>query len=122
MLQAWYKTAAVGALVVPVVALGMALGTGVGGERSAAQASTVEIFGANWPEGAVGEEVGYYCIACHSLEIVKQQGLDKETWDDVIVWMEEDMGMNPLDDETQDRFTSFLAEYFGPDRKAMSGG
>ncbi|MEO1199957.1 MAG: aldehyde dehydrogenase [Pseudomonadota bacterium] len=109
-LPRWDVLVVAGALAAPVLAAGGAL------------ASNVEIFGANWPDTPVAEQVGYYCIACHSLEIIKQQGLDKETWDDVIVWMEEDMGMNPLDDETQDQFTTFLADYFGPDRKAMSGG
>lgn len=75
-------------------------------------AAASEEFGEHWPEGEVAEEVGYFCSACHSLEIIKQQGLDRKRWDDVMQWMIEDHGMPELDDETYARFLDFLTDTF----------
>ena len=78
----------------------------------AAPASGSEEFGKHWPEGEVAEEVGYFCSACHSLEIIKQQGLDRKRWDDVMRWMIDDHGMPELDEDTYGRFLDFLTETF----------
>ena len=79
---------------------------------AAAPASASDEFGKHWPEGEVAEEVGYFCSACHSLEIIKQQGLDRKRWDDVMRWMIDDHGMPELDEDTYGRFLDFLTETF----------
>jgi cytochrome c len=49
------------------------------------------------PPGSGREEVYYSCQACHSLAIVKQQGLSRESWDETLVWMVEEQGMPEID-------------------------
>ncbi len=79
---------------------------------AAAETTHEEEFGAYWPKGETAEEVGYFCMACHSLAIIAQQGLDRKRWDDVMQWMIEDHGMPELDEETYTRFLDFLTESF----------
>ena len=75
-------------------------------------------FGADWPAGAGREETGYACIACHSLAIVKQQGLSREDWDDLLDWMIEEQGMAELETDERSLILDYLAEHFGRDRRA----
>jgi cytochrome c len=67
------------------------------------------------PEGLGREKVFYACQACHSLAIVKQQGLDRESWDETLVWMVEEQGMGPLDPEERKLVLDYLATHFGRD-------
>lgn len=39
------------------------------------------------PPGSGREQVFYLCQACHSLAIVKQQGLSRDAWDESLTWM-----------------------------------
>ena len=66
------------------------------------------------------EEVYYACQACHSLAIVKQQGLSRESWDESLIWMVEEQGMPELDPDERELVLDYLAELYGPDRKAQS--
>jgi len=65
------------------------------------------------PPGPGREEVFYTCQACHSLAIVKQQGLPRYAWDDLLVWMVEEQGMPPLDPPERALVLGYLATYFG---------
>lgn len=65
------------------------------------------------PESPGWEEVEAYCSACHSLHIVVQQGLDRESWKEVLVWMEEEQGMPSLGDD-EAVVLDYLSTYFGP--------
>ena len=65
------------------------------------------------PAGLGREEVFYACQACHSLAIVKQQGLDRETWDEALVWMVEEQEMEPLDPEDRKLVLDYLDTHFG---------
>ena len=71
----------------------------------------------NWqglPPGPGREDVLYRCGACHSLMIVKQQGLSRESWDESLEWMVEEQGMTPIEDEaTRNRVLDYLATHFG---------
>ena len=67
------------------------------------------------PAGLGREEVFYQCQACHSLAIVKQQGLDRESWDESLVWMVEEQEMEPLDPEDRNLVLDYLATHFGRD-------
>ena len=64
------------------------------------------------PVGPGREEVFYVCQACHSLAIVKQQGLDRDTWDEILVWMVEEQAMDPLDPEERKIILDYLGTYF----------
>ena len=67
------------------------------------------------PAGPGREEVFYTCQACHSLAIVKQQGLDRDSWDESLVWMVEEQEMEPLDPEDRKLVLDYLATHFGRD-------
>ncbi|MEM9846213.1 MAG: aldehyde dehydrogenase [Pseudomonadota bacterium] len=64
-----------------------------------------------------GAQITYdYCSACHSEMIIAQQGQTRDGWDDILVWMVEDMGMNEIVGEDRDLILDYLAEYYNPDR------
>ncbi|MDJ0945863.1 MAG: hypothetical protein QNJ30_20540 [Kiloniellales bacterium] len=67
------------------------------------------------PVGAGREEVYGLCGACHSLMIVKQQGLSRDAWAETMEWMVEEQGMPELDRETLDLIIDYLAEHYGID-------
>ena len=67
------------------------------------------------PAGAGREEVYSLCGACHSLMIVKQQGLSRAAWDETLVWMVEEQGMPELDEESLGLVLDYLADHYGPD-------
>ena len=81
--------------------------------------ATVEDDPEKWqglPAGAGREDVFYRCKACHSLMIVKQQGLDRDSWDELLVWMVDENGMPPIkDDATRNRVLDYLSTHYGRD-------
>ena len=72
------------------------------------------------PKGEGREEVAALCSTCHSLQIIKQQGLDAERWDGLMDWMTEKQGMPALDPEDRTRIVSYLAEHYGPQSSPRS--
>ena len=68
------------------------------------------------PPGPGREEVFYSCQACHSLRIVVQQGLSRDSWEESLVWMVEEQGMPEPDEETLALMLDYLAEHYGPER------
>jgi len=67
------------------------------------------------PPGKGRDLVFYSCQACHSLAIVKQQGLSREWWDDTLTWMVEEQNMAELDEEDRTLVLDYLATHYGPD-------
>ena len=67
----------------------------------------------DWPQGPGREEAFYLCSACHSLAIVKQQGLNRESLDELLVWMVEEQGMDELEPDERTLILDFLAANFG---------
>jgi cytochrome c5 len=65
------------------------------------------------PEGPGREEVFYVCQACHSLAIVKQQGLDRASWDEVLKWMVAEQEMEPLEAEPRKLVLDYLSKHYG---------
>ena len=64
-----------------------------------------------------GAQLTYdYCTACHSEMIIAQQGQTRDGWDDILVWMVEEMGMGELYEEDRDQILDYLGRYYGPDR------
>lgn len=54
------------------------------------------------------------CQACHSLAIIKQQGLTRTWWDDTPTWMVEEQDMPELDDEDRAIILEYLTNQVGP--------
>ncbi len=73
------------------------------------------------PAGPGREEVFYTCQACHSLAIVKQQGLDRDSWDETLVWMVEEQAMDPPDPEDRKLILEYLATHYGRDSSKGRG-
>ena len=83
-------------------------------ERTTSGTGEAEEYG-GLPEGRGREEVYYACQACHSLAIVKQQGLDRDSWDESLVWMVEEREMDPLDPEDRKLILDYLTTHYGRD-------
>ncbi len=73
-------------------------------------------FGANWPQGEGRNLTGAWCGGCHSLNLVKQQGLTRDGWDILLNWMSEKQKMPPLHGEQRSTVLDYLAAHFGVDR------
>ena len=94
----------------------MAAGLALWAATGTAAAQDVELEAL--PAGPGREEVFYLCGACHSLRLVQQQGLSRERWERLLVWMVEKQGMpEPSADEHQ-LIIDYLAEHYGPERRA----
>jgi cytochrome c len=65
------------------------------------------------PLGRGREQVFYSCQACHSLAIVKQQGLSRDSWDESLTWMVEKQAMPPLDPDDRKLILDYLATHYG---------
>lgn len=85
-------------------------------ESNAATIDEDDEFGPEWPLGPGRDDTGYLCGACHSLAIVKQQGLTRSDWDELIDWMVEEQGMAELDTADRAIILDYLAEHFNVDR------
>ncbi|MEQ8603836.1 MAG: hypothetical protein RIB45_10990 [Marivibrio sp.] len=68
------------------------------------------------PPGEHRDLVFAYCGACHSNKLVAQQGLNRERWDKMLVWMVEEQGMYPLEEPDRTYVLDYLATYLGEDR------
>lgn len=66
---------------------------------------------------APGAQITYdFCTACHSEMIIAQQGQTRDGWDEILVWMVEDVGMAELLEEDRDQILDYLADHYGEDR------
>jgi cytochrome c len=64
-----------------------------------------------------GAQLTYdFCTACHSEMIIAQQGQTRDGWDEILVWMVDEMGMAELYEEDREQILDYLATYYGPDR------
>lgn len=68
------------------------------------------------PDGPGKQETFDGCASCHSIKLVVQQGLDKDGWAEVIEWMVDEQGMDPLEGDLAQTITDYLATHFGVDR------
>src|SRR5215207_3128351 len=64
------------------------------------------------PPGAAREDVFYACTACHSTAVIRRSRLSRQQWDDLMDWMTEKHGMNPLEDERRRQIVDYLATAF----------
>ena len=65
------------------------------------------------PEDKGKEEVEAYCAPCHSLRLVVQQGLSRERWDELLVWMVEEQEMEPIEEKDRKLVLDYLAKHVG---------
>ncbi|MDJ0864038.1 MAG: cytochrome c family protein [Gammaproteobacteria bacterium] len=85
-------------------------GSGQSEEKGARQASDWQ----GLPPGPGREEVFYSCNTCHSLMLVKQQGLSRGGWDETLEWMVEEQGMTEIEDiATRNLILDYLSTHFG---------
>ena len=64
-----------------------------------------------------GVETTYYaCSVCHSERLVAQQGLTRERWDNLLHWMVDEQGMDPLDPEDRAIVLDYLTTHYNTDR------
>lgn len=70
------------------------------------------------PPGEAREDVFYACTACHSTAIIRRSRLSRQQWDDLMDWMSEKHGMNPLEPDQRQQIVDYLAANFPP----SSGG
>ncbi|MGF1527685.1 MAG: hypothetical protein ACFCBW_12965, partial [Candidatus Competibacterales bacterium] len=78
-----------------------------------AAAAADDLLGPDWPEGPGRETVGYFCQACHSLALVKQQRLSRQGWDELLTWMTQKQNMAALQGERRELFLDYLSSHFG---------
>jgi len=71
---------------------------------------------AGLPAGKGREEVELYCSACHSLKLVTQQGLTREAWDELLVWMVEEQGMAEISSDDRKIVLDYLARELSIER------
>ena len=57
-----------------------------------------------------------FCTPCHSEHIVAQQGLERDDWDEIFDYMEDEHGMAPLPEPIRSRILDYLADHYGTDR------
>ena len=74
------------------------------------------------PEDEGRLEVFGFCGSCHSIDLVLQQGLTRAVWEEVLVEMVRDQEMAPLRDDDRRKVLDYLEKYYGPDRRARTGG
>ena len=74
-------------------------------------------FGVNWPQEEGRNLTDAWCGGCHSLNLVKQQGLTRGGWDVLLNWMSEKQKMPPLHGEQRSTVLDYLAANFGVDSK-----
>jgi cytochrome c5 len=55
-----------------------------------------------------------HCAACHSASLVTQNRGSRETWEDMIRWMQETQGLWPLDPKTESIILDYLARNYPP--------
>lgn len=64
-------------------------------------------------QGTGREDVYAVCSRCHSIMLVKQQGMSRSRWTDTLVWMVEEQGMDELSGDQHERILDYLAKYYG---------
>jgi hypothetical protein len=73
-------------------------------------------------EGEGRSEVFGYCTACHNTALIRRSAFTRERWDELMDWMAEKHGMNPLEGEFRDTIVDYLAKHYGPRTRGPRGG
>ncbi|MBO6756133.1 MAG: aldehyde dehydrogenase [Roseibium sp.] len=62
------------------------------------------------------EETFYTCTACHSEMIIAQQGLSRPDWDELLIWMVDEHGMDDPPPDERTIILDYLAAHYNTDR------
>lgn len=73
------------------------------------------------PEGPGREATYFNCTACHSIQQVTQQGMDREDWKDTLDRMEKSNGMHPMKPWARTMVLNYLATHYGEDEENWLG-
>jgi cytochrome c5 len=73
-------------------------------------------------EGEGRSEVFGYCTACHNTALIRRSAFTRERWDELMDWMAEKHGMNPLVGEFRATIVDYLARHYGPRARGPRGG
>ncbi len=73
-------------------------------------------------EGEGRSEVFGYCTACHNTALIRRSAFTRERWDELMDWMAEKHGMNPLEGEFRDSIVDYLGKHYGPRTRGPRGG
>jgi cytochrome c2 len=87
----------------------------IAGEKEAELVRSDELGGL--PVGKGAEETYYTCSACHSIRLVRQQGLTRAAWDELIDWMIEEQDMSELEAEERKLILNYLSTYYNIDQR-----
>lgn len=68
------------------------------------------------PEREGRNETFAVCSACHSMRLVAQQGLDRDSWDETLDWMAEEQGMAELPTPLREQILDYLVWAFPAER------
>jgi hypothetical protein len=74
---------------------------------------------------AAGEgrsEVFGYCTACHNTALIRRSAFTRDRWDELMDWMVEKHGMNPIEGEFRATIVDYLAQHYGPRGRGPRGG
>ena len=70
-----------------------------------------------FPAGPGRDETFYLCVACHGPELVQQQGLSRERWDETLTFMTQRHGMPALGGAERELIVDYLARTYPPRRR-----
>lgn len=73
-------------------------------------------------EGPGRSETFGYCVACHNTAVIRRSAFPRERWDELMDWMTEKHGMNPLEGELRRVIVDYLAGAYGPRQRGPRGG
>jgi hypothetical protein len=63
-----------------------------------------------------------YCTACHNTALIRRSAFTRERWDELMDWMVEKHGMNPIEGEFRATIVDYLAQHYGPRARGPRGG
>lgn len=63
-----------------------------------------------------------YCTACHNTALIRRSAFTRDRWDELMDWMTEKQGMNPLEGELRETIVDYLAGQYGPRQRGPRGG
>lgn len=69
------------------------------------------------PDGEGRDEVYVICSGCHSIKLVVQQGLTRDSWQESLEWMVDEQGMPEMDPETHTLVLDYLSDHLGIDHR-----
>ena len=58
-----------------------------------------------------------FCGACHSMRLVRQQGMTRSRWDETLDWMVDRHGMPKLAGDERETILDYLALAFPPKKR-----